>query len=300
MRSPMPSTITAPGTFPLAISSRTMAPMASAAWLGEVVGGAAAAGVAGAVQATATWQIRPTRKIRNASAGRLGLALRGLGLDLIGRVDIAGIPQHPAVAAGVARRLGLLGNLIGAEDLSAKGIVGERLQPGPVPHRRVRRPPLTFFEREMDDFVGVLYRIAVAGDAELEARRIEHGRDDVDRRGKVLESLANAGVVLVPADIAEGIHRREHIVGHQALARLAEETGDRRHAAVLVGRIGEGQAAGIGEADVVELDLVEAGRGRLLGDAQGVVPRFRTGGIDPGQALAVLPQAAARGPDRPL
>src|SRR5215217_6068123 len=246
MRSPMPSTTTAPGTFPLAISSRTMAPMASATWLGEAAdgaaGGAAAAGVAGPAQATPTWQIRPTRKIRNASAGRLGLALRGLRLDLIGRVDIAGIPQHPAVAAGVARRLGLLGNLIGAEDLSAKGIVGERLQPGPVPHRRVRRPPLTFFEREVDDFVGVLHRIAVAGDAELEARRIEHGRDDVDRRGKVLESLANAGVVLVPADVAEGIHRRERVVRHQALARLAEETGDRRHAAVLVGRIGEGQA----------------------------------------------------------
>src|SRR4030095_16395373 len=188
MRSPMPSTTTAPGTFPLAISSRTMAPMASAAWLGEGAGGAA--GGAGAAQATATWQIRPTRKSRNASAGRLGLGLRGLGLDLIGRVDIAGIPQHPAVGAGVARRLGLLGNLIGAEDLSAKGIVGECLQPRPVPHRRVRRPPLTFFEREVDDFVGVLDRIAVAGDAELEARRIEHGRDDVDRRGKVFDPLA--------------------------------------------------------------------------------------------------------------
>src|SRR3989337_4210929 len=229
MRSPMPSTTTAPGTFPLAISSRTMAPMASAAWLGEVVGGAAAAGVAGPAQATATWQIRPTRKIRNASAGRLGLALGRLGLDVSGRVDSAGIPQHPAVGAGVARRLGLLGNLIGAEDLSAKGIVGERLQPGPVPHRRVPRTPLTFFEREMDDLVGVLHRVAVAGDAELEARRIEHGRDDVDRRGQVLEPLADAGVVLVPADVAEGIHRREHIIRCETLARLAKEIGDRRH-----------------------------------------------------------------------
>src|SRR5918994_1700082 len=298
MRSPMPSTTTAPGTFPLAISSRTMAPMASAAWLGEVVGGAAAAGVAGAAQATATWQIRPTRKIRNASAGRLGLALRGLRLDVIGRVDIAGIPQHPAVAAGVARRLGLLGNLIGAEDLSAKGIVGECLQPGPVPHRRVRRPPLTFFEREVEDFVGVLHRIAVAGDAELEARRIEHGRDDVDGRGKVLEPLADAGVVLVPADVTEGIHCREHIVGSEPLASLAEEIGDRRHPPALVGRIGEAEAAGVRKADVIELDLIEAGGGRLLGDAQGEVPRLAAGGGRPGPAPAVPPEAPPRGSDR--
>src|ERR1700754_43616 len=170
----MPSTTTAPGTFPLAISSRTMAERASAAWLGDgAAGGAAAAGVAGAAQATATWQIRPTKKSRSASAGRLGLDLGGLGLDVVDRVDIPGIPQHPAVGAGVARRLGLLFDLIGAEDLSAKGIVGERLQPGPVPHRRLRRPPLAFFEREMDDFVGILDGIAIAGDAELEARRIE-------------------------------------------------------------------------------------------------------------------------------
>ena len=48
-------------------------------------------------------------------------------------------------------------------------------------------------------------RIAVAGDAELETRRIEHGGDDVDRRRQILDPLPDAGVVLVPADVAEGI-----------------------------------------------------------------------------------------------
>src|SRR5260221_4044127 len=173
MRSPMPSTTTAPGTWPAAISSRTMAPMASAAWLGDVAegvaGGAGEPGVVAVAQATAIWQIKPTRRSRSASASRLGLGLGGFGLDVIGRVDIAGVPEHPAVRAGVARRLGLLGNLIGAEDLSAKGIVGECLQPGPVPHRRLRRPPVALFKRAVDDLVGVLDRVAVAGDAELEA-----------------------------------------------------------------------------------------------------------------------------------
>src|SRR5262245_16162198 len=99
MRSPMPSTTTAPGMCPAAISSRTMAPMASAVWLGEVAadlaGGAAEAGVVAVAQATATWQIRARRKSRNASAVGLDLGLGRLGLDVIGRIDVAGIPQHP-------------------------------------------------------------------------------------------------------------------------------------------------------------------------------------------------------------
>ena len=39
--------------------------------LGEVAGGAAEAGVEAVAQATATWQIRPTRRRRSASACRL-------------------------------------------------------------------------------------------------------------------------------------------------------------------------------------------------------------------------------------
>src|SRR5882757_7286274 len=136
-----------------------MAPIASAVWpddaAGGLAGGAAEAGVAAVAQATTAWQIRPTRRRRSTSArrrsldvswlgvgcldvGGLGLGVsRRVGLDVIGRVDIAWVPQHPSVRAGIAGCLGLFADLFGAEDLSAKGIVGKCLQPGSVARRQV-------------------------------------------------------------------------------------------------------------------------------------------------------------------
>src|SRR5205814_8660885 len=113
-------------------------------------------------------------------------ALRRLGPDVIGRVDVTWIPQHPAVRTGIARGLGLLADLVGAEILAAEGVVGKGLQPRPVLRRLGGCPPFALFERLVDDLVGMLDRVAVAGNAELETRRIEHRRDHVDHLGKIL------------------------------------------------------------------------------------------------------------------
>src|ERR1700730_2176073 len=201
----MPSTTTPPTRWPAAISSLTMALIACAVWpddtAADPAGGAADAGVVAVAQATAAWQIRPTTSRRSRSAcrwsldiGCLGiggrsLGLDGLGLDVIGGIDVARIPQHPSIGASIAGRLGLLADLVGAEVLSAKGIVGKRLQPGPVSCRRVGRPPFALFKRLVDDLVGILDRIAIAGNAELEARRIGHRRDDLRHRRHVRDSL---------------------------------------------------------------------------------------------------------------
>src|SRR5882757_7556063 len=278
----MPSTTTPPTRWPAAISSLTMALIACAVWpddtAADPAGGAADAGVVAVAQATAAWQIRPTMSKRSRSACRWSLdigclGIGGRGLDVIGGIDVARIPQHPSIGASIAGRLGLLADLVGAEVLSAKGVVGERLQPGPVSQRRAGRPPFALLERLVDDLVGILDGITVAGDAELEARRIEHGRDDVHHRRQVLDPLADAGVILVPTDIAEGIHRQEHVVGGQPAPRLAQEAGDRPDARRLCRRLGVGDAAAcIGETDIVELDLVEARGGGFLGHADRVFP----------------------------
>src|SRR5258707_161173 len=112
---------TPPPRWPAAISSLTMALIACAVWpddtAADPAGGAADAGVVAVAQATAAWQIRPTTSRRSRSAcrrsldvGRLGVSGRGLGLDrlgldVIGGIDIAWIPQHPSIGASIAGRL---------------------------------------------------------------------------------------------------------------------------------------------------------------------------------------------------
>src|SRR5258708_9059257 len=66
----MPSTTTAPGRWPAAISSLTMLLIACAAPLddGLAMGGAAAAGVVADVQEITTWQTRPSSSRRSAEA----------------------------------------------------------------------------------------------------------------------------------------------------------------------------------------------------------------------------------------
>src|SRR5260370_6950870 len=204
----MPSTTTPPTRWPAAISSLTMALIACAVAPedGAAAGGAADAGVVAVAHATAAWQIRPTRRRRSASArcrrlgvaGRLGFGVGGFGLDVVGGVDIARIPQHPSVRACIAGRLCLLADLVGAEDLAAKGIVGKCLQPGPVARCRALRPPFALLERLVDDLVRILDRIAVAGNAELEARRVEHGRGNIDPRRQILPPLPNPAPVPAP------------------------------------------------------------------------------------------------------
>src|SRR5882672_10497104 len=130
----MPSTTTAPGRWPAAISSLTMLLIACAAPLDDGLAGGAAAGVVADVQEITAWQRRPTIS-RQSAAARLGR----LGLDVIGRVDVAWVPHHPADRAGVARGFDLFADLVGPENHAAEGIVGEGLQPGPIARRLVGR-----------------------------------------------------------------------------------------------------------------------------------------------------------------
>src|SRR5260370_39776584 len=129
----MPSTTTPPTRWPAASASWTMALIACAVASedGAAAGGAAEAGVLAVAHATAAWQIRLTRRRRSASArcrrlgvaGRLGLGVGGFGLDVVGGVDIARIPQHPSVRACIAGRLSLLADLVGAHNLPPQAIV---------------------------------------------------------------------------------------------------------------------------------------------------------------------------------
>ena len=143
-------------------------------------------------------------------------------------------------------------------------------------------------------------RVGVARNAELESRRIEHRREIVGHRRQFLDPLPDPGVVAVPADVAEDIEGDEHVVGRKPPSCLAHEARDRFHARGLGRDLRIGRSHGVGEADVVELDFVEAGRRGLFGDTQRVVPGLLAEGIDPAQPLAVLPDGTARGVDGPV
>ena len=74
-----------------------------------------------------------------------------------------------------------------------------------------------------------------------------------------------------------------------------EEAGDGFDAVGLVGGAAEDEfGGGVGEADVVELDFVEAGLGGLGGDGDVVGPDLGLEGISPGEAFAVFEEFAVR------
>ena len=133
---------------------------------------------------------------------------------------------------------------------------------------------------------------------------IDHRREVVQVRGELLDPLADISIVFVKGGIPEQVGGNEDAHRRQLLAGLGQEArdgGEARVARVGLGVAGGAQLAVGGEADVVELDLVEALLRRFLGDRDGVVPDFLAEGIQPGQPLVVEPRLAGPRVDhRPL
>ena len=134
----------------------------------------------------------------------------------------------------------------------------------------------------------------MAGHAELEARRIEHGADVVDVRDDVFDVLTDAGIVRVPSGVAEDVCGVEDVVRGESGVCVAEESGDRGDAAGFVGGAVERHlCGGVGEADVVVLDFVEAAFGCFDPDGDVVGADFGLGGVSPAEVLAVFEECTA-------
>jgi len=71
-----------------------------------------------------------------------------------------------------------------------------------------------------DNAVRIIQRISKSRNSVLKRGWVEHGRDVVHDRPNIGETLADAGVVQIPADIAEVVGREKHVVWHEPLLRL--------------------------------------------------------------------------------
>src|SRR5579864_4260571 len=110
------------------------------------------------------------------------------------------------------------------------------------------------------------HRYAVAGDPESKTGRIQHRRYIVNQRCKRFQLLANASIVQVPADIAENVGPKEHVVWHKPLARLFQELRDGTHAVLFIVGNTERKTDSVREPHVVELNFIESVPGRLHSD----------------------------------
>ena len=133
---------------------------------------------------------------------------------------------------------------------------------------------------------------------------VDHGADIVEVQGELLDALPDVGIVVVEGRVAEDIGGDERSHRPQLATRLGEEARDGRQprlGVVGLGVPGRRELAVSREADVVELDLVEALRDGLLGDGDGVVPNLLAERIHPGELLIVDPGlAGARVKDGPV
>ena len=125
-------------------------------------------------------------------------------------------------------------------------------------------------------------------------RGVGHRRHDVEILVGVLERLPDAKII--------GIHRREteEVRGNnlvrEPFAQVREEVFYRRplerRGRLEDRELHRGEVAVRGEANVVEIQLVEAPRAGVFGDGDVVIPRFLRGGVYPGELFVVVPRAA--------
>src|ERR1039457_2779169 len=132
-----------------------------------------------------------------------------------------------------------------------EGVVAKRLQPRAKPNRG-DSALARILQRAEDDFIWIRDRIAIAGNPELEARRVQHRRDVVDDGREFLEPLPDMGVVEVAGYIAEDVGGEKHIVGSEAPPRFGQEAGDRGKPIFHVDWLRKLQPWRVGKAHIVE------------------------------------------------
>src|SRR5439155_1512350 len=135
------------------------------------------------------------------------------------RVVVTRVPEHPAAAAPLVGPADLVADLRHAEDPPVERVVPEVLQPGAHAGRRVRRALADQPHALAHDRVGVLDRVAEAGDADVVAGGIDHRADVVEVRRQLLDALADVRVVLVEGRVAEEVGGHVPAARAQLLAR---------------------------------------------------------------------------------
>src|SRR5438445_61798 len=235
------------------------------------------------------------RSIRERRRGPARCREAPLRLERGTGVIVARVPEHPAGAAGLvgAPHLGL--HLTHAEHAPVEGVIPEVLEPRPYPRDRVARALPDEPDALAPDLVRVGDRVPEARDAQVVARRVDHGADVVEARRQLLDPLPDVGVILVERGVAEDIGRHEGAGRAELSAGMLEESRDRRQPRVLVVWPGVtcGAELAVGrEPHVVELYLVETVADRLLRDRDVVGPDLFPERIDPGEVLAVDPGLA--------
>src|SRR5262249_4944133 len=152
----------------------------------------------------------------------------GLGTQGIAGVVVTRVPQHPADTAtlGGATDLGL--DLADAEDTPVVRVVPEVLEPGPHLYHGLLGALAGEPYALAHDLVGGRHRIAIAGYAQVIARRVHHGTNVIEVRRQLFDPLPDVRVVGVEGGVAEEVGRDVDACRPQLTPGLREEGRDRR------------------------------------------------------------------------
>jgi hypothetical protein len=77
--------------------------------------------------------------------------------------------------------------------------------------------------------------------------------------------LPDSCIIFVPANVTKYVGCQEDVVRDQLFARLGEKGGDGFRTRFVRSRLGKLDAFGIREANVIKLDFIESGFGRIDG-----------------------------------
>src|SRR5919106_2659497 len=220
---------------------------------------------------------------------RLWNAARLLTGERARSVDARGVPEEVALGLRVTGGHDLATNVV-------QGVLpaeGEVLQPGNEPGLLAAEG-----EREIPQREGDRARRLCVWIRQVELTRavmggVDHRVDGVEVGGELPRPLANSHVARrrEPEDIRGDPHAERL----QALAGVLEEPHDGRGLGLLgLALVDGGREVAVGrEADVVELDLVEARLCRSRGDVHVVLPDPLVVRVGPAEPAARQPDAAA-------
>src|SRR6266851_879308 len=238
------------------------------------------------------WCSRP-RDSAALLAGALTKSRRGQRLD---RVDTLRVPQHEALRVLEPGGLDLVLNVRERVGTAQGEVLEPRDQLGRLAsHRRPEIAERIGHRRarsrlRIDDVV--LARDVMGG--------IDHWVDRIHVARDPAGELADPEVPLRRQ--SEGVHRDAHSERPEAFPGVPGEHRDRpTHRLGMLPRIANLRDVAVtGEPDVVELDLVEAELGRLLGDVDVVLPDVAVVGVRPAESRIVEPARAVGTADREL